>query len=117
MPIRAADTRARQKRQQRFSLMGSKPSPPTIIQQAPVPTPSPPVTQAASEVVQSKLDVAQQQLMRKNMKSTIRAGDTGGFRPPGMAPGKPFTPVGGNPFVAPQGTFRGAPNPMPPGKP
>jgi hypothetical protein len=68
------------------------------IQSAPVPLPAPPVTASSAEVIQAQQDFAQQNLMKKSVKKTIYAGDTGGFTP-GMA-GSP-----GQPGPAPQ-TFR-----------
>ena len=87
--------------------MGSKPTSPTIIQQAPVPTPAPPATTTSADTVAAGMDIRQQEMLRKNIKSTIRAGDTGGFMPGGMMGKMPgvVKPAGGNPFVAPQGKF------------
>lgn len=50
------------------------------IQSLPVPTPAPPVTGSAAEVVQAQQDLAQQNLMKKSIKKTIFAGDTA-FQP------------------------------------
>jgi hypothetical protein len=62
--------------------MGKTPSSNTqVIQQAPVPEPAPPVTQTASEVVQAGMDLRRQEMMKKNIRSTVKAGDTGGFKP------------------------------------
>lgn len=74
----------------------------TIIQQQPIAEPTPPVTKTANEVVQAGMDLRQQELLKKNIRSTIKAGDTGGFKPGNPAAVKP---PGGNPFVAPQGKF------------
>jgi len=71
----------------------------TIIQQQPIAEAAPPITPVASDVVQAGMDMRQQELLRKNIKSTIRAGDTGGFNP---AKGK-ARPVGGSPFTTPIG--------------
>lgn len=68
------------------------------IQSAPVPLPAPPVTSTSREVIQAEQDLAQQNLVKKSIKKTILAGDTGGYQP-GMA-GSP-----GNPAPAPS-TFR-----------
>lgn len=54
---------------------------PTVIQQAPVAPAAPPVTQTANEVVQAGMDLRQQEMLKKNVRSTIKAGDTGGFQP------------------------------------
>lgn len=81
--------------------MGKKPAPNPVIMQAPVAEPAPPVTQTSPEVIQAGQDVRQQELMKKNMRQTVKAGDTGGFRRPQTK----VNPAGGNPFVAPQGKF------------
>lgn len=91
--------------------MGSKPAQTTVIQQAPpapvAPPPAPPVTTTSAEVAQSALDVRQQELLKKNVMSTIRAGDTGGWRGLGMPGAKTMgrqpPTIGGNPYVPPQG--------------
>lgn len=57
----------------------------SAIQSAPVPTPAPPVTASSAEVIQAEQDTAQQNLLKKSVKKTIFAGDTGG----GMRPGGP----------------------------
>lgn len=64
------------------------------IQSAPVPTPAPPVTANSAEVVQAEHDLAQQNLLKKSVKNTIKAGDTGGFNPanPNL-PGAPANPA------------------------
>ena len=51
------------------------------IQSAPVPTPAPPVTQNNAAVLQAEHDMAQQNLLKKSVKNTIMAGDTGGWTP------------------------------------
>ena len=53
----------------------------TAIESAPVPTPAPPVTSDAPEVIQAQQDLAQQNLLKKSVKKTMLAGDTGGFSP------------------------------------
>lgn len=59
------------------------------IQSAPVPLPAPPVTANAAEVIQAQQDFAQQNLVKKSVKKTIYAGDTGGFTPgQGGSPGQ-----------------------------
>lgn len=66
------------------------------IQSLPVPTPAPPVTASAAEVVQAEQDTAQQNLMKKSIKKTIFAGDSGGFQHgQGGAPGAPISPSTG----------------------
>ena len=50
------------------------------IQSAPIPTPAPPVTTTQSEVVQAQMDTAQSNLMKKTLKKTVFAGDTGGYQ-------------------------------------
>ena len=50
------------------------------IQSAPVPTPAPPVTASSAEVIQAEHDLAQQNLMKKSVKKTIFAGDSGGYQ-------------------------------------
>ena len=59
------------------------------IQNAPAPAASPPVTLGNSEVIQAEQDTARQALMKKGTKSTVHAGNTGGWFPggPGAAPG------------------------------
>lgn len=73
-------------------------SPAAQIQSAPVPTPAPPVTATNAEVVQAEQDVAQQNLLKKSVKKTIYAGDTGAFKvgQPGY-PGQPGLTAGGLP--------------------
>lgn len=48
---------------------------------APLPPPPPPPTQANSEVQQAEDDQRRQALTRKGMRSTLLAGDTGGYAP------------------------------------
>lgn len=59
------------------------------IQSAPVPLPAPPVTQNNAAVLQAEHDYAQQNLLKKSIKGTMIAGDTGGYQPakPPGAPG------------------------------
>ena len=65
------------------------------IQAAPVPTPAPPVTSSSAEVIQAENDFAKENLLKKSVKKTIFAGDTGGFLPgspmQGNTPGQPPT--------------------------
>jgi hypothetical protein len=67
-----------------------------LIAQAPVPAPAPPVTMAANEVVQAAQDLKQQELLRKSIKKTVFAGDTGGWGGNPMKPG----PVGMIPGIS-----------------
>lgn len=62
----------------------------SAVESAPVPTPAPPVTATNEEVIQAEQDTAQQNLIKKSVKKTIFAGDTGGYKP-GMA-GSPGAP-------------------------
>lgn len=48
----------------------------------PVPTPQAPVSSAAADVIAAQQDFAKQNLMKKSVKKTIYAGDTGGFKAP-----------------------------------
>jgi hypothetical protein len=63
------------------------------INSAPVPTPAPPVTSTAADVIQAQQDVAQQNLIKKSVKKTVFAGDTGGFVQ--GQPGGPGAPISG----------------------
>ena len=45
-----------------------------------------PVSSAAAEVIAAEHDIAQQNLLKKSVKKTILAGDTGGFNPMGQNP-------------------------------
>lgn len=74
--------------------MGGGGSPAQAIQQAPVPTPAPPVTANSAEVIQAEQDLAQQNLLKKSVKNTVHAGDTGGFNPANSStPGAPANPA------------------------
>lgn len=65
------------------------------IQAAPVPLAAPPVSPNSTAVMQAEHDVAQANLLKKSVKKTIFAGDTGGFgAAPNGAPGSP-NPKGG----------------------
>jgi hypothetical protein len=59
----------------------------TQIAGAPVPTPAPPVTSNNQAVQQAEQSQAQSNLLKKSVKNTILAGDTGGYLPakPNMA--------------------------------
>lgn len=61
----------------------------SAVAAAPVPAPAPPVTADAPEVLQAQQDMAQQNLLKKSIKNTILAGDTGGPMGPGAAPAGP----------------------------
>lgn len=51
----------------------------TSIADATVDDPTSPVAPTAPEVLQASMDLRQQQLMKKGIKNTVKAGDTGGF--------------------------------------
>lgn len=51
------------------------------IASAPIPTPAPPVTATNPAVVQAEHDMAQSNLLKKSVKQTMIAGDTGGYQP------------------------------------
>jgi len=55
-------------------------SPAAAVQAAPTPVTAPPVTTSSAEVIQAQQDVAQQNLMKKSIKKTVFAGDTGGYK-------------------------------------
>jgi len=63
--------------------MGSKPSqqPTQIINQTGGPAPAPPVKNTNTQVIEAGMDLRRREMMKKNIKSTIYAGDTGGFSP------------------------------------
>ena len=58
------------------------------IEAAPVPLPAPPVTQNNAAVLKAEHDYAQQNLLKKSVKGTMLAGDTGGYSP-AKPPGSP----------------------------
>jgi len=66
-----------------LTVLGKKPSSSaaSAIDSLPVPTPQPPITPANAQVVQAEQDFAKASLLKKSVKRTILAGDTGGFRP------------------------------------
>ena len=65
------------------------------IASAPVPTPAPPVTADNPAVIQAEQDLASQNLIKKSVKKTILAGDTGGYNPGGAnAAGQSGSPAG-----------------------
>lgn len=81
--------------------MGKKPAPQQpLIQQAPITPAAPPPTKTAQESAMSAMDLRQQEMLKKNIRSTVKAGDTGGFKMPATV-----KPAGGNPLVPPQGKF------------
>jgi hypothetical protein len=49
-----------------------------------VPLPASPITSANAEVVQAEHDYARAQLAKKSVKSSVYAGETGGYRGPKM---------------------------------
>jgi hypothetical protein len=69
-------------------------SPAAAVQAAPLPVAAPPVTTSSAEVIQAQQDIAQQNLMKKSIKKTVFAGDTGGYKGmPGAGVGPaPTTP-------------------------
>jgi hypothetical protein len=67
-----------------FLFKGGSPAP--AIASAPVPIAAPPVTGTSAEVIQAQQDYASQNLLKKSVKKTIYAGDTGGgMKKPGAA--------------------------------
>ncbi len=68
---------------------GGGAAPAQQIQSAPVPLPAPPVVNTNAEVIQAQNDFAQRNALRKSVKKTIFAGDTGGYHAaaPGTLPG------------------------------
>ena len=53
----------------------------SAIASAPVPTPAPPVTSDNPAVIAAEQDLIRQNLIKKSVKHTMLAGDTGGFHP------------------------------------
>lgn len=70
--------------------MGSAPASPAIQQVQATPA-APPVSATAGEVVQAGIDLRRQEMLKKSIKGTVFAGDTGGWRPPASI----STPGGG----------------------
>lgn len=64
----------------------------------PVPTPAAPITAANAEVLQAQNDFARANLLKKSVRKTIVAGDTGGFNPRAQN-----SPMGGG---APAGGYK-----------
>jgi hypothetical protein len=73
------------------------------VQQAPVPTPAPPVTTSSPEVMAAQQDVLQQQMLKKSIKKTIFAGDTGGYKPQAGMSGATAPSMMGTQPVKPSG--------------
>ncbi len=84
----------------RFAKGGGGSSP-TLVQQAPIPAPAPPVTSTATDVLAAGQDLKRQELLKKSIKKTVFAGDTGGWSPfptnPGKKAGMLPSPMGGAP--------------------
>lgn len=57
------------------------------VSYAPAPMPAPPVANTSAEVARAGADLRQQDMLKKNIRETVKAGDTGGFMP--MAQQKP----------------------------
>lgn len=70
-----------------FDKKKSGPTQADEIKAAPTPLPQTPVSAADAMVIQAERDFAQQSLLKKSVKRTIYAGDTGGYKAP--APGVP----------------------------
>lgn len=51
------------------------------IDALPVPLPSKPITSASPEVIAAENDYARAQMLKKSIRNTIYAGDTGGYNP------------------------------------
>ncbi len=64
-----------------FHKGGGGPSPAQQIASAPTPLPAPPVTSSDPSVIQAEHDLAQGNLLKKSVKKTMLAGDTGGYNP------------------------------------
>lgn len=69
------------------------------IQQVQATPAAPPVSSTASEVVQAGIDLRRQEMLKKSIKGTVMAGDTGGWRPPPST----STPGGGGLAALPGG--------------
>ena len=63
------------------------------IESAPVPTPAPAVSPNSTAVMQAERDYAQRNLLKKSVRKTIVAGDTGGYQP--NNPNPPIGPTAG----------------------
>lgn len=64
----------------RFKGGGSNPAA-AAVAAAPTPTPAPPVTSDSPAVIAAEQDEAKENLIKKSVKKTILAGDTGGYMP------------------------------------
>lgn len=78
------NTRREQPLQQQMLGGGGASSASQGIASVPVPTPAPPVTSDNPAVIQAEMDLAQQNLIKKSVKKTILAGDTGAYNPQGQ---------------------------------
>lgn len=68
-----------------LGLFKDKPSPTAAALDAvPVPLPGKPLTASSAEVLQSQGDYLKDNLLKKSVKKTIMAGDTGGFKKPNL---------------------------------
>lgn len=65
----------------------------STIDALPVPTPVAPITPGNAQVLSAENAFARGNLLKKSVKDTILAGDTGGFQP--GAPGYPGNPASG----------------------
>lgn len=65
------------------------------IAAAPIPAPTPPVSSTNAEVAQAEHDFAKQGLLKKSVKKTILAGDTGGYSVGAPGAGLPTPKIGG----------------------
>lgn len=78
---------------------GGSTTPPPAIASAPAPMATPPVTTTNAEVIQAQNDLRRQSLRKRGFsKTTIFAGDTGGWTPQSNVPG-PVTPRVNTPAV------------------
>ena len=76
--------------------MGKKPAPQAqIIQQTAAPEPAPPVRATSVDVVQAGIDLRRRELMKKNVRSTMLAGDSGAMSPFGRPKSPVDSPYGG----------------------
>jgi hypothetical protein len=64
-----------------FGIGDKSATPADSINSLPVPLPAKPVTSANPEVIQAENDYARSALMKKSVKKTVIAGDTGGYKP------------------------------------
>lgn len=77
-------------------LGGDKSNAGAGIDAVPVPTPAKPITAANQQVTAAQDDYADANLLKKSIKKTIHAGDTGGYSAKPMQPtaiNKPREPV------------------------